>query len=109
MVGRERPQQAIDIDHLLALGGAAVEAGHRSEDEHALAAQHGADWLAFWSWCETNGFSGETLPVSLEALAGWLSWAVEALDDARLTATLQAIRLRHAEAGHLVALKRLGA
>lgn len=99
----------VDVTALLRAVEGAEKLGARVQAEEEQAAARGADWHAFWRWCEQAGHSTDALPISVEALADWLDWALGNLPADRISSTLAAIKARHVEAGFGAHIGELGA
>ena len=83
--------------------------GHTAEERLVPERTFGGPWVSFLDWCQRHGFAEKALPVSKDALAGWLLFAAEDLPESAIVATLAAIRKRHVAAGLLPHLEELGA
>jgi hypothetical protein len=99
----------INADRLRARIDDAERLERSARRAHAIQRAVGHDWYRFWSWCDGRGLADEALPATPHALAAWLRWALEHLDDDTVVATLAAIREHHDTTGHGAHLSELGA
>ena len=86
----------------------AERCGRAVFDQRQEAVRYGKGWSEFWTWCERNGYGGATLPVSIDALTDWLTWAVEELSGREIERVLAAVRQRHVDAGLAAHIEGLG-
>ncbi len=105
---RRRPIAALSYERLSQGVLEAERCGRAVFDQRQEAVRYGKGWSEFWTWCERNGYGGATLPVSIDALTDWLTWAVEELSGRDIERVLAAVRQRHVDAGLAAHIEGLG-